>query len=1129
VTVVPSDQAARDRIATSVDEMLVVEAGAGTGKTRTLVNRIRHLILEAGVPLREIAAITFTEAAAAELRDRVRSDLEGAARDHPDDARIRDALAALDDATLTTLHGFAQRILAEHPLEAGLPPRFAVRDDVESAVAFEQGWSDALDRLLDDGAAQPVVIRGIALGLNLDRLRDIARSLHEQWHRLEAYEPHGSAAVFDPVDITTIVTEIDAAVAATVDCRDPDDRLLVRIGELDAFAAALRAATDDGARLAILAAGARFNVKSVGRATNWRGDGIEPVREHVIAAGAAAAAILEHHRAAVINALLDHLATATRAAATERRVTGQLDFHDLLVHARNLVRDNAAIRGALRARFTRLLVDEFQDTDPLQIEIAVLLTASDPDTAGSAPWYATPVEPGRLFVVGDPKQSIYRFRHADVALYQQVLEVYGDHRVQLTDNFRSRAGVIEWVNAIFPALFASNDPSTQVGFEALVATRQPSPEPPAVTVLGAGTDDALEAIRAREASSVVAAVSAVVTGGWPVRRRAPGGVRTDAPARLSDVAILLPTRTALRPLEDALDAAGIAYRVESKSLVYSTAEVSELLAVLAAIDDPTNEVALIAALRTPAFACADDDLLAYRQAGGVWDYRATPPPSLAADHPVVTALAVLRDYHAARRWMSVSELIERVLREQHFYELALAARRPRDRWRRYRFLADQARAFASNGGRDLRAFVAWADRQADERAAVSEVVAPETDDDAVRILTVHGSKGLEFPVVVLCGLNAERRAESPPVIWAGDRAELGVGEFQTPGYQAALARERAMADAERVRLLYVAATRAEDHLVVSLHHRAGKASDATLLSVAAAETAAPWVSWSPSSGATPPGPAEPPAPAAVEADAFFAARASWAAARAARLAALRRSAVVAATAVADLATIGAPEPASARTPLPSPTEPTDNDDSGWVEAPDPPRRRGRAGTARGRAVHAVLQTVDLATGQGLGAAARAQAEAEGIPGLVDEVEQLARAALSARVVQAAVAAPRRWRELAVVAPIEGMVLEGFIDLLYDDGHDLVLVDYKTDRLPDDPAEVHELSARYRKQLAAYAAALEQLLGRPVARAVLLYVGRGTAEEVPVDDLGTAITDVRATLASEAARLTGLREALASSS
>src|SRR5581483_7589574 len=200
-----------------------------------------------------------------------------------------------------------------------------------------------------------------------------------------------------------------------------------------------------------------------------------------------------------------------------------------------------------------------------------------------------------------------------------------------------------------------------------------------------------------------------------------------------------------------------------------------------------------------------------------------PKPDPAPDgHPVAQAMAALAAYHAIRDELAVNELVERIIRERRLVELTFVQRRPRDHWRRLRFVLDQARAFVEAGGSSLAAFVAWARLQADEQATVIETPAPEPDDDAVRILTIHGSKGLEFPIVVLAGLSSAGRDVGPWVLYGDDRPEVAVGpvdgRFTTPGFDALAARQGNADRYEGHRLLYVAATRARDHLVVGLHH-----------------------------------------------------------------------------------------------------------------------------------------------------------------------------------------------------------------------------------------------------------------------------------------------------------------------
>jgi len=571
--------------------------------------------------------------------------------------------------------------------------------------------------------------------------------------------------------------------------------------------------------------------------------------------------------------------------------------------------------------------------------------------------------------------------------------------------------------------------------------------------------------------------------------------------------VLLPTRATLPYLEHALEDAGVPARIESQSLVYATAEVQELLAILTAIDDPADEVAIVAALRAPAFACRDDKLLEFRDAGGRWDYRAPPPATLPSSHPVVEAMAALHRLHEQRWWDTVSETVERVVRERRLLELAVARPRPRDHWRRIRFVADAARAFADGGGTSLRGFVAWLTQQVDEEARAVEVVVPEPDDDAVRILTVHGSKGLEFPVVVLAGLGVADRAQVPPVLWSEDgRPEFRIGprtrdtgafRYLTPGYQARADHERAAAAAERTRLLYVGATRARDHLVVSLHHRiTDTSSHASRLREPI--DALPHLWQEPAAFEAPEPPLPHRAPVAIDADDGRA----WAQERDARIAAARRRPVAAATALARVA-----------------AELSDRN-LGKDDAADdelPAYRRGRAGTAVGRAVHAVLQTVDLRTGAGVEAAARAQALAEGVPEREAEIRALAEGALRAPVVRRAVAAGWPcWREVPIGASVDGVLVEGFVDLLVESPSGLVVVDYKTDHVPD-AAHLDAAIDRYAVQAGAYALALEAALQRPVVRCVFVFARAGDPVEREVPDVRAAMERARAALASTAAQ------------
>jgi ATP-dependent exoDNAse (exonuclease V) beta subunit len=1070
----PTDDAARQAIRSRLDATVFVEAGAGTGKTTELVRRVVNLV-RAGGSMARIAAITFTEKAAAELRDRIRIELERAAASGDEACAV--AVEELDEAPIQTLHAFAQRILATHPLDAGLPPGFEVVSETESSVSFADRWAEQLDHLLADPVLEPVVAPAFALGLTPAHLRTVAWELHRNWDRLDI--PLGPDTIERrPVDAGPVLAALDAAVAAMSSCTDPADKLYVHLDQqvrpYRDLLARMMATGDESEVLAVLADTRKLTCR-FGQAPKWGGASAKAeAADRCSAAEEARARLVTGVKREVFPPLLERLRRFTLAGAEQRRVDGRLEFHDLLVLARNLLRNDGTVRLAVRNELDHVLIDEFQDTDPLQIDIAVALAAVGDQGGPLPPWAEVTVEPGRLFFVGDPKQSIYRFRRADIVLYQQVQARFGagDAALCLRQNFRSVEPVLAWVNHVFAALMGDGATTGQPAYMPLDAAWPPADAGPGVALLGGPTDAPdVESVREAEAADVATVVARAKADGWLVSDRDDDSRRVQRPARYRDMALLLPTRTSLPALERALEGAGVPYRVESRSLVWSTAEVRDLLGLLRAIDDPTDEVALLSALRSPALACGDDDLLAFALAGGRWDHRSPGADSLPADHPVPAGMATLRAFWERRWWASVSAVVEEAVRELRLLELAFANRRQREAWHRLRFVIDQARAYVEGGGATLRGFLDWADQQADEQSAVIESVVPEADDDAVRVMTVHAAKGLEFPIVVLAGLHSGGApGGGTQVVWGDDgRAQVRAGRegarFETAGFESVAATEDVLQALEDVRLLYVAATRARDHLVVSVHHKDPRCPAADLwehsqsaphLAVHLDGLVPPDVTTAEHLALAPP---RPPPDLVAQWEAERAALVD----RHARFPSLAATDV--ATKVAGVAVADEPEK----------EEP---------EAEAPPWQRGRAGTAFGRAVHAVLQTVDLATGDGVDGAAAAQAAAEGIPDRAGDVARAVRNALRSPAAQEA-AGRRSWREVYVAADLDGTVLEGFVDLLYEAPEGLVVVDWKTDAVRT-AADLDAAVARYRAQAAAYAVALERTLQRPVVRCELVF-------------------------------------------
>lgn len=1112
------DQPARTAIATELHRTLFVEAGAGSGKSTALVGRVVQLVATGEAEVRSIAAITFTEKAAAELRDRVRQALEQRAAEEEGEVaeRCTAAIDQLDGAAIGTLHAFAQRILAEHPIEVQLPPRVEILDEVTADVQFEQRWGAALDRMLADPALARTLLLLFASGVRPDALRALALEFDANWDLVEERVPR--TAPEPPPLAQPLSAALDAVAAVcqqVVHCTKDDDKLALHLGEIDRFAARLRTIDDELDLLDALTATEpkppSFKAGNKGAKANWTCDH-KAIQAELRDAGERLDAVAGEVAQACAHRIAVELRRTTLEAAEARRASGQLAFHDLLVLARSLVSRHPHVRARLHARYTHLLLDEFQDTDPIQIEIAVRIAAARPEApeSGTLPWHEVEVAPGHLFFVGDPKQSIYRFRRADVSLFLQAAERYGADggHVALSTNFRTGAPIIDWVNVAFGRLLGEGAQidvpvPSQATYVPLHAPRPAAPVGPPVSVLGREPMEAGRAseLREAEAEQVAATISRICAEGWSVAEG--DGWRA---AELRDITVLVPARTSLPFLEDALDAAGIPYRAESSSLVYASRAVRDLLMVLRAVDDPTDHLAVVSALRTPLFACGDDDLLRHKvHQGGHW-HHAVPQPDTVQPGPVLEGLTYLGELHRARHWTSPAELADRIARDRRAFELAFAEGRTRDVWRRLRFVIDQAREWGEATDGTLRHYLQWVKRQSGEGARTAEAVLPETDDDAVRIMTIHASKGLEFPIAILSGMSTvpQGRAAAAQVVFPPGG---GVGyrfgrHVTTQVFEDWVPIDEQMAFDERVRLLYVACTRAKDHLVLSLQRKPRKAApdptkrtNAELLVDGTGELDLP-DAVAPDVAALPvpaPAPPQPPAPFA-----------EWQAALGAALARGSRPTTVAATA---LTAEGAPDVAVDE---PEPAEAGLHKRARDLDLP--PWLKGRYGTAVGRAVHGTLQTIDLADPVGLEGAVAAQCEAEAIADRTAEVEALVRMALATPVVAAAAAGPH-WREVYACTPTPGgRLLEGYIDLLHRTPEGMVIVDYKT-AATNDPAELARRVAGYRLQGGAYALAVRATTGTPVVRVCFAFLTPAGPVELDLDDVDAAVAEVEALVAA----------------
>ena len=522
-----SDQPARSAIVERLGENIVVEAGAGTGKTRSLVDRVVALITTGWADMGGIAAITFTEAAAAELRSRIGETLERAAHDRrraqAERERCKRGVDGLDQAAIQTLHSFAGGLLRDRPLEAGLPPGFGIRAEIEAEVAFEKKWSEWLDATLDDPEAQEALRPALEEGMSLRHIREIAVRFHKNYDLL---------------------------------------------------------------------ADASFDMSSE------QGP--------------------EGERKAELIPVLELLRRFALGYAQERKSDGEVEFQDLLVLARDLLRYSLSARDHFRGRYSHILIDEVQDTDPLQAELAMFLAEDAPDGVDSSDrpddWRDVRPAAGKLFIVGDPKQSIYRFRQADIQQVGQMQRAVGGSNVTLTQNFRSLPPVINWVNHVFAQWMEGGE--CQAKYSPLNAEQGHGESPP-VRYIGGEIEGTIGNVRRQEAEAIARAIRTAIEEGLQVRSERAGP--EPRPAKYRDFCVLMPSRLGFNELEFAFESADVPYRLESASLIYESQEARDLLSCLAAIDDPTDQVSVVAALRSPAFACSDADLLEFVEDG--WAVR----------------------------------------------------------------------------------------------------------------------------------------------------------------------------------------------------------------------------------------------------------------------------------------------------------------------------------------------------------------------------------------------------------------------------------------------------------------------------------------------------------------------------
>jgi ATP-dependent exoDNAse (exonuclease V) beta subunit len=867
------DAAERERALLDFDTTLLVEAGAGSGKTALMAGRVA-LMLAHDIPARDIVAITFTEAAAAELLERIERFVTSLAADTvPADlesalptglsagqrAAITTAAEALNEITCTTIHGFCQQLIKPYPVEAGIDPGATIIDPAAADLAYQDlmtEWlsarfgrargDDTLGRIPpitglggeDDffaellavapdeavslivGAANFLRIKRTARAPRAELDTDVLRRLSEQIRDFADW--YAGCGIAEPAtaeciaDLARLRMTLEDALGAPI-----TGRIIVRLlchllpkcchGSEPRFKAWQNKGKWQAAACQIGFAKARGEqLCAAAKAIYDRcSDAYQSFTANVAAAALAR--------------FVSEFDVFRELYADYKRQAALLDFDDLLHHARDLLVCDPGVRKALARRYPRVLVDEFQDTDPLQAEILWLLCG---DGAPDETWSARPLRPGNLFLVGDPKQAIYRFRGADVDTYLEakraLLAQDRDSVLEITANFRSRAPILDFANDRFQPLLSET--AGQPGYTPLAAARAVAPNGHAVARFEVPVDDRhkdakrrldAELVREEEARIVAEIVQRLI-GNYHIWDKQTQTMRV---CRAGDIALLAPTGASLWRYERALEFRNVPVASQAGKGFFRRQEIQDLIAVCRAIADRRDTLGFGALIRGPLVGLTEEeiaDVIAALPApeGGpparlhLWTDRS------AIVHPILgRTLEVLQNLARKARRTTPYQVIAEAIEELNIRPILRS---------RYRLTAERALANVelflemarAYDGRGLTAFTLAMRRNWDNTEAQVEG-RPDAEADSVSIITMHLAKGLEWPIVIPINSPTELYDDTTFLHRrSDDTVHFKILDEAPADYELVKAAERDQVRRERVRLWYVAITRACDLLLL---------------------------------------------------------------------------------------------------------------------------------------------------------------------------------------------------------------------------------------------------------------------------------------------------------------------------
>ena len=818
------------------DVSVALSAGAGCGKTFVLTERfLSHLdpAQDSPAALGELLAITFTERAAREMRDRIRRFCYERIRSAPEgqSSQWSELLRELDTARVTTIHAFCAALLRRHAIEAGLDPQFAVLEQTQSDLLLHELIDDALrEKLASRHETTIELMAAFGLVALRDRIRRLLESTRgadiDAWLKktpselVETWQRYARERVW-PTLLKNLSqsTEAQQLLRLLREAAPDNDEMRERVERLECLSR-LDRESDPQAALELIIEWARVGKGAAKK--NWAdGEDYESYRDSakVVRESATKAlsffsidATAAQREAAVALQILELVEDVTKAYSRHKQELGALDFDDLVIEASRLLGDpeHVALRKRVSEQFSMVMVDEFQDTDRVQVELVKALCGGD-------------VKDGKLFFVGDFKQSIYRFRGADPDVFAELQdEVPEAGQMALTLNFRSQPAVLSFVNTLFYDRFAA-------AYEPLTASRPAAPKPAATEFLWA-TDDgsprsagATARARDKEAKWIARRIRRMIEN----EEQLVVDRETEQPraVKQGDIAILFRALSDVQSYEEALSRRGIDYYLVGGHAFYAQQEIFDLVNLFKVLTSRSDAVALAGVLRSPMFALKDATLfwLAQNEEGlSAGLFADTPPAELDQEQTARVKFAASTIAHLRRikDRVPIATLLDEALGITAYDAILLGEYLGERKLANVHKIVDQARSMDRAGFFTLEDFVVqlsqFVAQQPREPLAATQ---PEASD-VVRLMTIHQAKGLEFPVVIVPDLDRRPRSTGSGITFTPElgplvrlpSSERGQG---VAGYDL---NQIELDDEERKesdRLFYVATTRAADHLILS--------------------------------------------------------------------------------------------------------------------------------------------------------------------------------------------------------------------------------------------------------------------------------------------------------------------------